>query len=369
MNRLTDKFWFAWGLAAIFGLLVVSTVASGQDSVNPRNNWLEVGPQQLQPENVGMVFPGPLLEPGPHMVWLATRVNDTSLPYTTWHSYGPFDVLPGHKYLVTVRGSLIPAVGFRALGIHPIDNANPSPAASVHYLNLTEGDAIYGISVVPMIGSPPKMFVLDRLASDDPKDARHGCPHRMYPVMLEQGKTYIIEMRSDTFDTWLMIENDRGELLAQNDEDSTVFTVRAMNSRITFRPNETGTYRLVAMPFAASGEGNFTMTVREVPVMMRIEDVLTPADEVRNDCFAKTYDVTMIAGRRYYIDLESTGFATYMQLLNSAGVVVAVDDGGGMGMNTRIAFQPPDTGAYRIVATSFDSGISGPFALTVREEE
>jgi hypothetical protein len=110
------------------------------------------------------------------------------------------------------------------------------------------------------------------------------------------------------------------------------------------------------------------MTVRELPVLLRLEDILQLAEPDRNGNLLRTYDVPMVAGRRYYIDMESGEFATYMRLLDSAGIVVAVDEGGPGSMNTRIAFEAPSTGIYRIVATSFEPNITGAYALTVREE-
>ena len=49
-------------------------------------------------------------------------------------------------------------------------------------------------------------------------------------------------------------------------------------------------------------------------------------------------------------------------------MIVAFDDGG-VGLNTRIVYQPTVTGTYRIVATSAANRATGAFALTLREEE
>jgi len=366
MIRFKITFWLAWSLTAILGLLLVGSAASGQTAVTPQSNWMQLGPQELLRDNLGKIFPGPILEPGQHMVWVAAKQNDGTLPYNLWRSYGPFEALPGQTYLVTVQGSEIPAVAWKAWNVlDPIQGS----LASVHYLNQSADDAALGIMVIPLVGPVPRVAITDALTADDPRDARHQCPHRVYPVALDQGKTYVIEMRSTEFDTYLMLENDCGELLAQNDEDCIVPTNQALNSRVTFQPSATGTYQLVASAFSASGTGNFTITVREVPVIMRVEDRLIPSDAARNDCYCKEYEVTLTASRRYFVDAASSDFGTCVKLLASDGTIVAFDEGGGMDFNTRIAHPALTTGTYRVVVTSFAPRSSGAYTLTIREDE
>lgn len=369
MNRFFEKFWVGWSLIALLGLLLMGSVAAGQGDDNPRSNWLAIGPQELQRDNVGSIFAGPILEPGPHMVWVAAKQNNTKAPFTVWRSYGPFDVVAGQNYLVTVRGTATPIVNWRERITRLNDDPSLASAALVHYLNLTEGEQIFGITVAPAFPGVADMVITDTLAVTDPKEPRQQAPHRAHEVFLDQGKTYIVEMRSNAFDAFMMIEDGRGELLAQTDEDSMVLGNRAVGSHIVFQPPTSGTYRLCALAYASWGEGAYSITVREVPVMMRVEDLLTTFDEARNDSFYRTYAVTLTAGRRYYIDLESGDFATYMRLLDPAGVIASFDEGGGATQNTRIVYQPVTTGTYQIVATSFIERSTGSFALTVREEE
>jgi len=369
MNQFFERHWLAWSVASALGLLLMGTRVWGADGVPPRSTWMEIGPQELQRDNLGSIFAGPMLEPGPHMVWVAAKENRTELPYTTWRSFGPFDVVAGHKYLVTLRGNGMPVITWKTWDTRLGDEISLNSLASVYYLNLNESDEVHGIIVVPAVGTAPQVVSTGVLAADDPKEARYQCPCHVHPVVLAQGKTYVIEMRSTEFDTYLMLEDGAGSLLAQNDDTGTVLTNDALNSRITIQPKTTGLYRVIASAFAPSGAGNYTMSVREIPVMMRVEDELTAADESRNDSYAKSYDVALTAGHRYYIDLDSNAFATYLRVLNPAGLVVSVDEGGGSGMNTRVEFQAVTTGVYRIVATSFEERNLGPFTLTVREEE
>jgi len=179
----------------------------------------------------------------------------------------------------------------------------------------------------------------------------------------------VVEMRSNEFDTYLMLEDDRGELIAQNDDDSPILTTHALKTRMTFRAPRDATYRLIATTFSPTSLGNYTISVREVPILNYFADRLTATDEERNDCYIRGYEVALIAGRRYFIDLESNDFATSVKLLNSNGAILTFDVAE-MEMNTRIAgFQAPMTGMYRIVVTSAAERRTGAFTLTLREEE
>lgn len=368
MNHFFEKFWVSWGLAAILGLLLMRNIASGQTAPHDRSNWLAVGPQELQRENIGSIFPGPLLESGPHMVWIAAKQHDTAWPYSMWRSYGPYQVTAGRSYLVTVQNNGIPVVSWKEWGVRSKNEANPNSLASVFYLNLTTGDQILGITVVPALGQVPTVVITGTLTTADPQSPRHPYPHKVHSVYLEEGKTYVCAMTSNEFDTYLMLEDEAGATLAWTDDNGTVLTNRALGARLTFQPPATGTYRIIAAPLGSSAEGSYLITLREPPVVMRVEDELTASDEMRNDCHVKTYDVSLRAGRRYFIDLESKEFGTCVKLLNPAGMIVAFDEGG-VGRNTRIVFEPMTTGMHRIVATSATEHATGAFALAMREEE
>jgi len=259
MNHFFEKFWFGWSLAAVLGLLLMGTIASGQPANPDPSNWLAVGPQELQRDNFGSIFPGPTVAPGLHMVWVAAKQNDTGWPYSTWRSYGPFEATAGRSYLITVQSNGVPLVGWKAWSVRANNDLNPGDRAAVFYLNQTASEQIFGITVVPALDSTPR-------------------------------------------------------------------------------------------------------------VVMRVEDLLTAADEARNDCHFKTYDVLLTAGQRYAIDLESKEFDTCVKLLNAASMIVAFDEGG-MGEHPRIVFEAATTGIHRIMATSAAEHATGAFALVVREEE
>jgi hypothetical protein len=73
------------------------------------------------------------------------------------------------------------------------------------------------------------------------------------------GKTYMLDMFSAEFDTYLRLEDGKGKLLAENDDISP----ENLNSRIIFNCKKDGTYRIVATSFQQVGRGAFVLIIRE----------------------------------------------------------------------------------------------------------
>ena len=80
----------------------------------------------------------------------------------------------------------------------------------------------------------------------------------------------------------------------------------------------------------------------------------------------KTYNVNMVAGKTYDIDLVSTQIDSYLRLESPQGLQVAVDDDSGGNLNARIIYACPQSGLYRVYATTYNGG-TGSFTLSVSE--
>src|SRR5437764_9306415 len=92
------------------------------------------------------------------------------------------------------------------------------------------------------------------------------CPTALHQVKLSHGKTYAIRMESTEFDSALKLEDPAGIcLLADLDYFDD------LKGCIVFTPPTTGQYRLIASAGAPPNEGYYTITIRELPVLMQIE--------------------------------------------------------------------------------------------------
>jgi hypothetical protein len=193
------------------------------------------------------------------------------------------------------------------------------------------------------------------------KDSPRQCPFRLHYVNLNQGSTYIMRIESTEFDARLLLENLEGKLLAANydwvDED--------LFGCIVFRAPTTGSYRLVVSAAPRLNEGFYTVMLRELPVVMRVEAALTTSDAALENCFHKAHEISLVAGRRYIIDLESNEFETCVKLMNAEGAIIAFADEGNPDRLARLVFEAPRTGTYRLVAASNTPYAVGAFRLTV----
>lgn len=81
----------------------------------------------------------------------------------------------------------------------------------------------------------------------------------------------------------------------------------------------------------------------------------------------RAHPLTMQAGTTYVIDMKSSALDSFLQLHDSAGVLLKENDDASAGtLDARIVFTPKTTGVYRITATSFQGQGRGAYTLTIR---
>jgi hypothetical protein len=82
--------------------------------------------------------------------------------------------------------------------------------------------------------------------------------HKLFTFQMEAGKTYQIDHMSDAFDCYLYLESPDGKVLQEDDDGG-----EGLNSRIVFKAEKSGAYRMIATSLNGRGTGEFTFTVRE----------------------------------------------------------------------------------------------------------
>jgi len=128
------------------------------------------------------------------------------------------------------------------------------------------------------------------------------------------------------------------------------------------------------------GECSYSMSIsEELPLARsRMQTLFTAnadltkqdaRDKVRQNSYAKTYEVKLQAGVAYIIDLKSSVFDAYLRLEDAQGTQVAFnDDVGGADRDSRIVYTPTISGAFRVIATSYVDNGTGAFTLKVRQK-
>lgn len=196
------------------------------------------------------------------------------------------------------------------------------------------------------------------------KDGNMMCPARIHYLNMSEGKTYAIRIETTEFDAKLAIEDLHGNVLASDGDciEEDLFGC------IWFRPPSNDEYRFVVSASMPLLEGFYSVFVRELPIVMRVETTLTTEDEMRDECYQQTHEVTLNEGERYVIELASREFATCLKLLSPDGMIVAFDDEGTTSRPAQIIYTAPRTGVYRLVAASTMPHSVGAFRLTVNGE-
>ncbi|HYD11510.1 MAG TPA: PPC domain-containing protein [Allosphingosinicella sp.] len=172
-------------------------------------------------------------------------------------------------------------------------------------------------------------------------------------LQLEAGSRYRISVDSSAFDPVARLYRQGStNAVAENDDGD------GLNPRITYTPTESGAYTLRVLAFSAEGRGAYTAGVAPLPPLApgaavpwsargRIDndDSSTGADGYRYD----EHMLRLEAGRRYILRVEASDFDPIARLY-AAGedTVLAENDDGGDGLNSRISFVPETTGDYAL---------------------
>jgi tetratricopeptide (TPR) repeat protein len=85
-------------------------------------------------------------------------------------------------------------------------------------------------------------------------------PQQMHPLTLQAGKTYLLDLESKAFDPFLILEDEEGSKLAENDDISPT----NLNARVIYSPELSGTYRVIATSYQQRGTGPYVLRIREL---------------------------------------------------------------------------------------------------------
>jgi eukaryotic-like serine/threonine-protein kinase len=126
--------------------------------------------------------------------------------------------------------------------------------------------------------------------------------------------------------------------------------------------------------------GKETETKRWRKALQSREQLLAAVHDVGKDlelkgkldapCRTIIYQVKLLAGKTYVIDMESPdqkALDPYLILTDAAGKTLAHDDDGGAGLNARIVYSVMGDDIFRVRATSVNAG-TGDFRLRIREQ-
>ena len=181
-----------------------------------------------------------------------------------------------------------------------------------------------------------------------------------FQVSLVAGQTYEFRLNSTSLsglgDPQLSLYNNSGSTLASNNDGDDGF-----NSRILYTPSKSGTYYLGASDHltntgdyivsAALAADDFPASTATTG-MVAVGGSATGSIEISDD--QDWFQVSLVAGQSYEFRLNSASVDglsdPQLALYNSFGGLLALNNDGDDGLNSRIAYTPATSGAYYLGA-------------------
>jgi Ca2+-binding RTX toxin-like protein len=192
-----------------------------------------------------------------------------------------------------------------------------------------------------------------------------------YALNVPSGETITIDLTSDQIDPIVLVyELNSGFPVAENDD----LGDGSFNSRVQFTPRQGIDYAVRARSFGEQNQGSYTLEVNsssgdisivplaagtasinnEPTLQATISGQLTNTDRSVADSFYDDYLLTAESDSPITIDLTGT-FDAYIYVYNENGEVLAFDDDGGEGFNSRVEFTPDADETYVVRASSYGS--------------
>jgi len=189
------------------------------------------------------------------------------------------------------------------------------------------------------------------------------------------GERITIRLDSSDFDTYLMLRGAGGVQIDNDDRAQ-----GDLNSEIVTTLPETGAYRVIVTSYAPGEVGNYILALTSGGSVVPVSAPLVPGAPVTGQLtdqlpvrpggqHVATYTFEGTQGARAVIDLSSDVFDTYLTLVSPNGLVEINDDIDQSNLNSRITMILPTSGTYRVEASSYAAGATGPFRLLLTVDQ
>lgn len=250
-------------------------------------------------------------------------------------------------------------------------------------LNIHQPVAAGRGGTVPVSSNAGPRVERGRLESGD-RTIRSGEFMDTYTFEGRPGQRVTLDLTSPDFDTYLIMVPAKGDQQENDDVDD-----RRGHSRIEADITELGTYRVLVTSYGKGESGNYELRVDlgSAPELVadsasnRSRDLVpisygdsqtgwleTSDTRIQSGEYRDAYAFDGLAGQHVVVELTSSEFDPYLVLTPPEGEAIDNDDAGGRLDLSRIDLTLPANGRYRVLVTSYSSGETGSYLLTVREE-
>lgn len=226
----------------------------------------------------------------------------------------------------------------------------------------------------PAMARAPRTESGSLAAGDD--TLRTGEFADLYTFAGTPGETLVATLSSSDFDPYLIVRGPDEDRRENDDLEG-----RPGESEVEMTLTESGEYRVIVTSYAPGETGSYSLRIdrgapdraeqqrRDVaalPVGSSVRSALDDDDALRDTGqFRDLYVFEGAAGDGVSVRMTSQAFDTYVQVVTPGGEVIDNDDWEGSLQESRIDLVLPESGRYRLVATSYRAGDTGAYELAV----
>lgn len=197
----------------------------------------------------------------------------------------------------------------------------------------------------------------------------HGAFGNGWRIVVGTPTTLAITMTSTTLDALVVVTNLNFDIIGYNDDSGASSDSRLLLPfqpgeyviwATTF-PGEQGDYQLAVNP---AQTGSCTEPRGTIGIGQTVSGTLTEAGSclLNSGHFADIWQFTTATEVTVTADLTSTAHDSYLLLADSENLVIAADDDGGEGLNSRI-IHTLAPGTYTLWASTYEPGVLGSYQL------
>jgi hypothetical protein len=198
----------------------------------------------------------------------------------------------------------------------------------------------------------------------------------VYRLTVPTGQTLRIDMTSTAVDAYLLVFSQAGTPIDDDDDGANDGSTNARLIRTfaagtyfvaanSFDKGEVGAYTLSVVTTTESPTCALTSATSTLEIGQTTGGTLSTSDCALNDgSYADVYRFVVPTNQTLQLDMSSTAFDTYIGLVDANGNLIAEDDDGAGGSNSRLT-RALGAGTYYFVATSFDPGMTGTYQVSL----
>jgi hypothetical protein len=199
--------------------------------------------------------------------------------------------------------------------------------------------------------------------------------HDSYSFEGNPGQRVSIDLRSDDFDTYVILVSPSGEQEENDDANGTnsqlVVDLTEQGSYevwvTSYSEGETGSYQLEIANGDSGINGSVSADVNNLSIGESLTGNLSSTDSrAVTDGPEDAFVFYGEAGESVIIDLESGEFDTYLTLITPDGEHIENDDFQSSLQQSQVSLSLPQTGRYRVIVSSYGGQGLGDYLLSVR---